>query len=373
MTNKQYKYLSNNRDKILNLLSDKLTKDLDSTELENIKTNLSKLSWPKYPIIDAHLHVLDFMQKTEWLETLLYYMNKSNIEWAVIFWMPVIKTWAENEREAPEYYLDDDNPCYYFSSTDDIVAYEYNKLDKKDQDRLFPICCWFNAMDINAVDHIKRVFKSYPWVFCGIWEIFYRHDDLTFLTHWEPPRMNSIATEKILEFAIEYDLPVMIHNNIASPWITDYPKYLHEMEVVLRKYPKAKVILAHCWASRRLYAPYYVKMIDRLLTQYEWLYVDYSWVVFEDIISRSANTMEEWVSLTQKHPTRVMIGSDILWSWFHQIWYINNKYDKFLSLLDSETRDRVARINAYEVYSKTKNRVESWGKRVYPKLDDIKD
>jgi hypothetical protein len=29
----------------------------------------------------------------------LYYMDKSNIDKAVIFGMSVIKTWAENERE----------------------------------------------------------------------------------------------------------------------------------------------------------------------------------------------------------------------------------------------------------------------------------
>jgi predicted TIM-barrel fold metal-dependent hydrolase len=58
--------------------------------------------------------------------------------------------------------------------------------------------------------------------------------------------MNTKATSKILEFASKYDLPVMIHNNITSPGVSDYPKYLHEMESMLMEYPKAKVVFAHC-------------------------------------------------------------------------------------------------------------------------------
>jgi hypothetical protein len=48
-------------------------------------------------------------------------------------------------------------------------------------------------------------------------------------------------------------------------------------------------------------------MIDRLLTKYESLYVDYSWVVFEEIIAYSSNTMIEWIELTEKFSSRVMI------------------------------------------------------------------
>jgi hypothetical protein len=55
--------------------------------------------------------------------------------------MPVIKIWQENEKQRPDYYLDDDNPCYYYSNTDAIVAREYLSLDKKDRERFFPLLC----------------------------------------------------------------------------------------------------------------------------------------------------------------------------------------------------------------------------------------
>lgn len=334
--------------------------------------NLEKSKWPKYNIVDAHVHIVDFLGNTEWLKKLLYYMNKANIDKAVIFGTPVKKIWSENERERPEYYLDDDNECYYDSSTDLIVAEEYKSLSKTEKERFFPLMCWFNPMDIDAVNYIERTFKYNPWVFCGIWEILYRHDDLTFQTQWEAPRMNTKATSKILEFASKYDLPVMVHNNITSPWVSDYPKYLHEMESMLMEYPKAKIVFAHCWASRRLNAPYYAKMIDRLLSEYPGLYVDYSWVVFDDIISINDVSMQDWIELTEKFSDRVMIWSDILWNWFYKIWITNSRFNKFLDALSPATREKVCKSNAINLYTNARNRVENWMKIKYPSLSDIK-
>lgn len=353
-------------------IKEEIRKNKNKTLFLEKLDNLEKSIGPKYPIVDAHVHVVDFLWQTEWLKNLLYYMNKSNIEKAVIFGTSVKKIWSENERERPEYYLDDDNECYYDSSTDITVAQEYNNLSKSEKERFFPLMCGFNPMDIDAVNYIERTFKYNPWVFCGIWEILYRHDDLTFQTQWEAPRMNTKATSKILEFASKYDLPVMIHNNITSPGVSDYPKYLHEMESMLMEYPKAKVVFAHCWASRRLNAPYYAKMIDRLLSEYPGLYVDYSWVVFDDIISISSVTIEEWITLTEKFSDRVMIGSDILWNWFYKIWVTNSRFNHFLDSLSDETREKVCRTNAINLYKNSRNRVEKWLQIKYHSLSEVK-
>lgn len=341
-------------------------------ELEKKSKNLNKMKWCKYEMIDVHIHIADFKQETEGLKKLLYYMDKTNVKKAVIFWMPVTKIWTEEERDRPEYYLDDDNSCYYYWNTDNIVAREYLSLTKEEQKRFIPLLCWFNALDINCVQHIKETFNMFPWVFRWIWEVFYRHDDLTNLTYGEAPRMNSKAWLELLKFVSEYDIPLMIHNNITSPWVLDYPKYLHEMETALREYPRAKVILAHCWVSRRLNAPYYVKMIDRLLNEYPNLYVDYSWVVFDDIIAINNQSIKEWLELTEKFSTRIMIWSDILWNGFHKIWYINNKFNNFLDQLTKETRENICINNAEELFKNTKNKVEKNKKVRLPILSGIK-
>ncbi len=348
----------------------KLNWDIKAFETELEK--LDKLKWCKYEIIDAHIHIVDFLGKTKWLKKLLECMDKSNIKAWVIFWMPVIKSWNENEKHRPNYYLDDDNKCYYYSNTDAIVAKEYLSLSKKEQERFFPLLCWFNPSDINSVEHIINTYNTFPWVFYWVWEVFYRHDDLTHLTYGEPPRMNTEATRRLLEFITKYDLPLCIHNNITAPWISDYPKFLHEMEEVIREFPKARVVLSHCWASRRLRAPYYTKMISRLLREYPGLYVDFSWVVFDEIIAINDTSMQDWVELSEKFSDRIMIWSDVLWDAFEEIWVINSRFNSFLDRLSSKTREKICIKNALEVYSKSKNKVERNKTKIYPKLSDFK-
>lgn len=337
-------------------------------DFEDEIQKLDKLSWSKYKMIDSHIHIVDFNQKTSWLKDLLKYMDKSNVMAWVVFWMPVVKIWSQNEKYKPEYYLDDDNPCYYYSNTDSILANEYLSLSNNDKKRFFPLICWFNPLDINCVDHIIQTYKMYPWVFYWIGEVFYRHDDLTHMTYWEVPTMNTQATSKLMEFITEYDLPLLIHNNITAPWISDYPKFLHEMEVMLREFPKARVILAHAGASRRLKAPYYTKMLKRLLNEYEHLYLDYSWVIFDEFIAINDTTMQDWIYFTNEFSDRIMIWSDVLWNAFSQIWIINSRFNSFLDKLTQETRDKVCFSNAIKIYSKSKNKVEKNKKITYPNL-----
>lgn len=344
----------------------------DITLFEKELWKLDKLSGCKYPMVDAHIHIVDFNQKTPGLKNLLQYMDTSNIQAWVIFGMPVVKIWQENEKQRPWYYLDDDNPCYYYGNTDAIVAREYLSLDIKDRKRFFPLMCWFNAMDINSVEHIIQTYKTFPWVFYGVWEVFYRHDDLTHMTYGDVPRMNTLATKKLFKFITKYDLPLCIHNNITAPGVSDYPKFLHEMESVIREFPKARVILSHCWASRRLRAPYYTKMISRLLREYPWLYVDFSWVIFDEIIAVNDVSMQDWVEMSEEFSDRIMIWSDVLGDAFEQIWIINARFNSFLDKLTPETRQKICMDNAINVYSKSKNKVEKNKSRVYPRLSELK-
>jgi hypothetical protein len=53
----------------------------------------------------------------------------------------VQKIRTEEEREMPEYYLDDDNKCYYNSFVDTYIATEYLKLNNKEKERLYPLLC----------------------------------------------------------------------------------------------------------------------------------------------------------------------------------------------------------------------------------------
>jgi len=339
---------------------------LSQENLEGMEV-LERLSGPKYPMIDAHVHVVNFTQNTPGFKNLLSYMDRANIQKAAVFGLPLMKKWSETEREAPEYYLDDDTACYYYSFTDGIVAEEYKKLSSQEQERIYPLICGFNPTDRYALDHIKRMYQFYPGVFRGIGEIFLRHDDLTLLTDGEVSRMNNKALYPILEFAVDYDLPVLIHNNISTTWIADYPKYLPELEMMLTEFPRAKIVFCHCGISRRVHAPFYKKMIRRLLAQYPEFLIDYSWIIFDEIICPNGIPDPEWIDLTEQFSTRILLGSDVIGN-FHKMGVINHRYTAFLDTLSEETRNNICIANAERLFGGTKNRVETKQKKIYPSL-----
>jgi len=311
-------------------------------------------------LVDAHIHYVDFTWKTNnidtknssWLKELIYYFDKYEIQRGVIFWLPVQKKWSESELYKPNYYLDDDTYCYYSSLSDIKLANDYLSLNQTEQDRIYPLLCWFNPTDLNAIDYVKYMFEIYGNVFVWIWEVFYRHDDLTFQTIGEKPKFDNKATHELLKFTSMYDLPLLVHSNISSAWQRTYPKYLNEFECMVWMYPRAKIIWAHCWISRWIEINWFIYIINRLMEEYENLYLDFSWVVFDEVINKNDTTLSKWVELTEKFSNRIVIGSDVLGDAFYNLEIINSKYESYVNKLSKNTKENILYKNAKNIYKK---------------------
>lgn len=52
---------------------------------ENIVKRLERRYGSKYPMVDGHLHIVDFLQRTRGLSRLLEYMDECNVTEATIF------------------------------------------------------------------------------------------------------------------------------------------------------------------------------------------------------------------------------------------------------------------------------------------------
>jgi hypothetical protein len=311
--------------------------------------SLARLRGSRYPIFDAHLHVIDFTQETPGPECLLHYMDQSNIPKAVIFGLPVSKLYGESERAVPSYYLDNDGRCYYYAATDSLVAEFVAAAPPPARSRLCPLVGGFNPTDRYAIRHVERMFEMYPRLWHGIGEVLLRHDDLTALTYGEPARANHPAMFPIYEFAADRDLPVLIHQNVTSVSKSDHPIYLFELTEVLTWFPRTRIIFAHCGMSRRVEVPHYHEMIDRLLGQYENLYVDYSWIVFDALICPHGRPSPDWIALTEKYADRIALGSDLVTK-FERLGPEMQRHDPFLESLTEPTRRAICRENAERMY-----------------------
>ena len=297
----------------------------------------------RYHVCDAHLHFVDFLQHTDGITALLAAMDKAGIDEAMISGMPLMKEWSLSEGPQPQYYLEDDARCYWYSATDVEVARVVSALPARDRARFHPFICGFNGADRNAVEHVRRMLEWYPGLWQGIGEIMTRHDDLTALTYGDPPHADSPSLDPIYDLAAEMNMPVSIHSDIASVWKRE-PIYAVEMEHAVSRHPKTKFIWCHAGISRRINVPSVVDELKRMLTTYPNLSVDISWVVFEDYVLKDGTPDAKWVSIIEQFPDRFMIGSDIV-GHFATYPHEMQKYYKLLDALKPGTAKKVGRDN----------------------------
>jgi hypothetical protein len=303
---------------------------------------------PDFPIIDCHVHLVDFLQDSDGLPAMLERMDAAGIAKAVVFGMPVVKKWDCCEPLEPHYYLEDNARCYYYSLTDQIVADAHAALPVVQRARLAPLMCGFNPTDRHGVRHLERMFQSYPgWR--GVGEVLLRHDDLTNLILEETARANHPAMDPVYEFCVAQRLPIVLHQNSSSVGRHNEYLYLHELEETLARHPKLTSVWAHCGLSRRVSHDRYHEMIARMLATYPGLHVDLSWIGYDDIMCLAGEIRPEWVELVEQFPSRVMIGSDLV-GHFNLLTPTMGRYLGLLAKLTPSTRGLVASGNADRLF-----------------------
>jgi len=296
-----------------------------------------------YRVSDAHLHFVDFLQRTEGMEAAIAALDAAGIDHAMITGMPFVKKWSAADPRKPLYYLEDDSPVYWYSATDVLVARAVLTLPPDQRRRVHPFITGFNATDRNAVDHVERMLEWYPGLWEGIGEVMVRHDDLTALSYGETPRADHVALDAVYALAAERDLPVAIHSNVGSVWLRK-PIYLHELENALKRHPKTRFIWCHAGISRRIDIPTLAKELRRLLSTYRNLWIDLSWVVLETHVAPGGEPDPEWVALIESFSDRFMIGTDAVGE-FAGVPDQIHRYYRLLDALAPETANRVARGN----------------------------
>lgn len=300
---------------------------------------------------DAHFHLFDFIQTSDGLPAAVEAMNEAGVDHAMVNGMAVCKKWSSWDPVEPKYYLDDDSRVYPYSATDVLVYEQVISLPEGERGRFHPFICGFDPTDRNAVDHVKRMLALFPNFWQGIGEIFARHDDLTALMYGEPGRANHVALDPVYELAAELDMPVFVHSDVTSVWETQNPIYLNEITEALHKHPRTKFVWCHAGVSRRLVVPTLVRDLRRLLMAHEKLYVDLSWVVYDDHLVLNGQPSSNWLELLEQFPDRFMIGSDVVASMTSYVSTMT-RYYVVLDALKPDTARRVARTNFLDILPK---------------------
>jgi len=141
----------------------------------------------------------------------------------------------------------------------------------------------------------------------------------------------------------------MLHSNITSKRERN-PLYLVELEEPLRNHPHTRFIWAHAGTSMELHRhqeqlDFILPTVTRLLDDYPNLYIDLSWTMLQPyLLDAHGKPRNEWIELVERHPTRFMLGSDVVGR-FDSLVEGMQAFTPFLDALPERVAHQVARDN----------------------------
>jgi len=335
-----------------------------------------------YEFNDSHFHLTNYVQKGPPMQEFLKTMGDKAGRVA-IFGIPLQQTWSyENSGDfAPTYYLQTDAPLYYYSFTDAYIAMQYKSLSRGDQARFDPMITGFNPADMYAADHIRRVLETFPGVFSGIGEFTIHKEFVSSKVAGDTASLTDPALDRILAFAGEVGLVVLLHNDIDVPFARAgaEPVFLTQMKDLLRRHPKTTIIWAHTGLGRvvsPVRSQAAVGAAERSLTHREivegiladptlaHVSFDISWDEVAKYLVGSPEAAQRTADVLNRYPDRFLFGTDEV-APPDQSAYVKvyEQYEPLWQALTPEAREKVRKTNYERIFDTARKKVRAWEKR----------
>jgi hypothetical protein len=326
---------------------------------------------------DSHFHLTNYVQQGIDVRQYLRIMG-TRVARSTLFGIPLQQHWsfANSGDFAPTYYLQSDAPLYYYSFTDAYIASAYRSLSKEDQARFDPMITGFNPADMYGVDHIRRVLTTFPGVFTGIGEFSIHKEFVSAKIPGETASLTNPALDRVLAFAAEAGLVVILHNDIDMPFAkTDAePVYLAQMRALLKRHPKTAIIWAHTGLGRIVHpvrvsaesaerTPTHFDIVQAIVTDpaFDHVSFDISWDEVAKYAVATPASMSRVVAMLNAHPDRFLFGTDTVAPAGPEPYYaVFNLWAPIWRQLTPEASRKVRLGNYQRIFDEGRRRVRAW-------------
>jgi len=316
---------------------------------------------------DSHFHLTNNIQEGPNIRDFLDMMG-SHAGRVALFGIPLQQQWSyrvDGDR-APTYYLHSDAPLYYYSFTDAWIAMAYKSLTKEQQTRFDPMITGFNPADMYAADHIRRVLQTFPGVFTGIGEFMIHKEFVSAKIPGEVASLQNPALDRLLDFAGEVGLVVLLHNDIDVPFAKEgsEPAYLSQIKALFKRHQNTTIIWAHMGLGRVVPPDKnHAAHIEEILRDpgFSNVFVDLSWDEVAKYMVASPEATHTMADLMQRYPDRFLFGTDGVapsdQSKYLKVFY---QYEPLWRSLDVETSRKVRLRNYERIFDDARRKVRSW-------------
>ena len=277
---------------------------------------------------DSHFHLTNYVQEGISVDDYLKIMD-GKVCRSTLFGIPLQQMWDYNNTgdRAPTYYLNTDAPLYYYSFTDAYIAQQYLALKPAVRARFDPMITGFNPSDMYAADHIRRVLQTYPGVFTGIGEFSVHKEFVSPKVSGITASLTSKALDRLLDFAGEVGLVVILHNDADVPFAKGdkIPTEWLQMRDLLHRHPNTTIIWAHTGLGRVVKPAQltgsdgpggrpddHLDFLETFLADPKMrnVYYDISWDEVAKYAVSSPQTIERTAQLLNRYPDRFLFGTD---------------------------------------------------------------
>ena len=337
---------------------------------------------PDYLFNDSHFHLTNYVQKGTDIHKYEEQIMADKVGRSTLFGIPLQQLWsyANSGDFAPTYYLQSDAPLYYYSFTDAYIARVYQALPKEQQARLDPMITGFNPADMYGVDHIRRVLELFPGVFSGIGEFSIHKEFVSAKIAGETASLTNPALDRILDFAGEVGLAVIIHNDIDMPFAKagTEPVYLTQMRDLLRRHPNTTIIWAHFGLGRIVHpvqgqatedtaerSSAYQEIVEHMVNDptLSHVYYDISWDEVAKYAIATPQSVRRTVAAFNSHPDRFLFGTDNVAPADQAAQLrVFHLWDPIWSQLTPEASLKIRKGNYERIFDAARARVRAWEK-----------
>ncbi|HEY2432244.1 MAG TPA: amidohydrolase family protein [Vicinamibacterales bacterium] len=328
---------------------------------------------------DSHFHLTNYIQQGITPQQFLQIMG-TRVGRSTLFGIPLQQQWSYNNSGefAPTYYLQSDAPLYYYSFTDAYIAAVYTKLPAAERTRFDPMITGFNPADMYAVDHIKRVLTTFPGVFSGIGEFSIHKEFVSSKVSGETASLTNPALDRILDFAAESGLVVILHSDIDMPFskVDAEPVYLTQMKSLLKRHSRTSIIWAHTGLGRVVHPasvsaesaerpPNHIEIVQAMLADPALAHVnfDISWDEVAKYAVSSPETAARTAALLNKYPDRFLFGTDTVAPSGPAPYYaVFDMWAPVFRQLTPDASFKVRKGNYTRIFDEGRRRVRDWEK-----------
>jgi predicted TIM-barrel fold metal-dependent hydrolase len=224
----------------------------------------------------------------------------------------------------------------------------------------------FNPADMYAAAHIRRVLETFPGVFTGIGEFTIHKEFVSAKVAGEKASLTNPALDRILDFAGETGLVVLLHNDVDMPFPKpgQDPWSAKQLGELFRRHPSTTIIWAHIGLGRVVHpVKDQLGIVARALDDpaLSHVHMDISWDEVAKYLVATPESVKATAELINRHPDRFLFGTDEVAPKDQKSYLkVLDMYEPLLSALTPEAREKLLKGNYARLFDEGRRKVRAW-------------